>query len=394
MNKINIFVSSTCYDLAQIRTDLKQFIINLGHTPILSEEHDFPINPSKSNTENCINAVKEKADIFILIIGNRYGCTSDNGKSITNTEFLTAKTKGIPIYTFTLKSMLNILPIWDKNKDADYSSFVDSPLVFSFIQDVRSNSGIWNFGFEHAQDIMDILKVQLSYLFNESLSLKRKLNALGHNDLLTKISNKAIQILLEKKDYYEIRFFFQCLYDEILKFKDLRNNYNYSIILTTSNHKIERYSEYLSWGSLKYEQISRIIEAFNTVFKKMYPFYYADEGIESDLEGLYYAARTYGRLYSSLLEWSIDALSLVVKEEYSNSKILLAKLSEEIIQQIEKFPCDSLKLLDDIDDRFRKGEHIEDVQIILTLTINSEISEQYKKELDRLLDLVKDGIID
>ena len=75
MRKVNIFISSTCYDLSQIRADLKESIINMGHNPILSEEHDFPINPNLSNVENCINAVKTEADIFVLIIGNRYGCT-------------------------------------------------------------------------------------------------------------------------------------------------------------------------------------------------------------------------------------------------------------------------------------------------------------------------------
>lgn len=100
MAKVNIFVSSTCYDLSQIRNDIKQCIIDLGHTPILSEQKDFPIDPQLSSTENCINAVKNEADIFVLIIGNKYGSVLKSGQSITNTEFLTAVNKGIPIYTF------------------------------------------------------------------------------------------------------------------------------------------------------------------------------------------------------------------------------------------------------------------------------------------------------
>ncbi len=56
MKKVNIFISSTCYDLSQIRSDLKDFITEIGHNPILSEEHDFPINPNLSNAENCILA--------------------------------------------------------------------------------------------------------------------------------------------------------------------------------------------------------------------------------------------------------------------------------------------------------------------------------------------------
>ena len=56
---LNIFVSSTCYDLSQIRKDLRDFITGLGHNPILSEQNDFPIDPQIDNWENCINAVKD-----------------------------------------------------------------------------------------------------------------------------------------------------------------------------------------------------------------------------------------------------------------------------------------------------------------------------------------------
>ena len=160
MARVNIFVSSTCYDLSQIRNDIKQCIIDLGHTPILSEMKDFPIDPQLSNTENCINAVKNVADIFVLIIGNKYGSVLESGQSITNTEFLTAVNKGIPIYTFALKQMTVLLPMWERNPDADFSYIVDNNKVFEFLADIRKKRGLWNFEFEKAQDITNILKVQ------------------------------------------------------------------------------------------------------------------------------------------------------------------------------------------------------------------------------------------
>ena len=94
MAQVNIFVSSTCYDLSQIRHDIKQCILDFGHNPILSEMKNFPIDPNLTSSENCINTVKSEADIFILIIGDHYGSVLESGKSITNTEFLTAVNKG------------------------------------------------------------------------------------------------------------------------------------------------------------------------------------------------------------------------------------------------------------------------------------------------------------
>ena len=206
MAKVNIFISSTCYDLSQIRTDLKDFIVNLGHIPILSEDHDFPINPNLSNSENCINVVNNYADIFVLIIGSRYGYTLSSGKSITNTEFLTALKKGIPIYTFTKKEMINIYPIWEKNPQIDLSHIVDTNNIFNFIKDVRSKSGLWNFPFENAQDIKNILTSQLSILFNESLKLRGRINKLGKDILYPSLSSKSLNLILEKEDNYEWKF--------------------------------------------------------------------------------------------------------------------------------------------------------------------------------------------
>ena len=41
--------------------------------------------------------------------------------------------------------------------------------------------------------------------------------------------------------------------------------------MTASSNKIDNYGEYLSWTTMKFEQLSHIIDALNTVFNKMFP---------------------------------------------------------------------------------------------------------------------------
>lgn len=80
---------------------------------------------------NCLRAVEERANILVLVVGGRYGYVTDHGeKSVTNLEYLRAKVKGIPIFVFIDQSVLNILPVWEKNKTADFSGIVDSPKIF------------------------------------------------------------------------------------------------------------------------------------------------------------------------------------------------------------------------------------------------------------------------
>ena len=38
MAGVKIFISSTCYDLSQVRQDLRDFISGLGHNPMMSEQ--------------------------------------------------------------------------------------------------------------------------------------------------------------------------------------------------------------------------------------------------------------------------------------------------------------------------------------------------------------------
>ena len=57
-HKPAVFVSSTCYDLKQIREDMKEFIENnYGFDAMLSEFDSFPIDPCKGTFENCLDNV-------------------------------------------------------------------------------------------------------------------------------------------------------------------------------------------------------------------------------------------------------------------------------------------------------------------------------------------------
>lgn len=99
--KSTVFISSTCYDLRSVRNRLKNMIEEeIGMEAKLSEHANFPVDSSIGTVENCLKVVEKNADIFVLIIGSRYGYITDKGKSVTNLEYLRAKEMNIPIYIF------------------------------------------------------------------------------------------------------------------------------------------------------------------------------------------------------------------------------------------------------------------------------------------------------
>ena len=188
MSKTNIFVSSTCFDLKQIRRDLEYFITDLGHNPVLSDSKDIGIPAGLDNLDTCKWLVTN-SDIFVLIIGGRIGSIDlDSGKSITNIEYDLAYELDIPIYTFVdnevwnkrdtyynLKQLLDIEQITEKDLKTALGPKIENPRVFEFIDRV-SNAGRdqWIFPFNEAKDITRALRNNLSTLLKQCLLDNRK----------------------------------------------------------------------------------------------------------------------------------------------------------------------------------------------------------------------------
>lgn len=104
-----IFVSSTCYDLQEIRLNLKNYITEFGCDSILSEFGDIFYDPAAHVQDACVDAIKQ-SDLFILIIGDSYGSTyygnqisHDVPDSITLQEFKKALSLKIPKMIFINK---------------------------------------------------------------------------------------------------------------------------------------------------------------------------------------------------------------------------------------------------------------------------------------------------
>ena len=112
MAKPRIFVSSTYYDLKHIRASLSLFIDSLGYESILFEKGQIAFVSDDPLDISCYREA-ESADIFVLIIGGRYGSETSEVQikdktqytdynSITKKEYETASNNHIPIYIFSV----------------------------------------------------------------------------------------------------------------------------------------------------------------------------------------------------------------------------------------------------------------------------------------------------
>lgn len=86
-----VFISSTIYDFADLRSCARYFLEELGYRVQLSESSDFdkPLEPNSYDA--CFDAIR-RADVFLLLVGARRGGWYDhsNRVSITQAEYRVA----------------------------------------------------------------------------------------------------------------------------------------------------------------------------------------------------------------------------------------------------------------------------------------------------------------
>ncbi|MDK8189210.1 DUF4062 domain-containing protein [Paenibacillus sp. UMB7766-LJ446] len=208
MANLKVFISSTCYDLNVVRSQLRNFVNNFGYDPVMSDYADVLYDPRVHTHTSCVQEVTN-CDVLILIMGSRFGGKAipkaaevvnleylkDKSKSnkilddsanlsITQLEVIRAIESGIPIFTFVENKVMHDHLVYEKNKDKefieslDFPSFADKPetakYVFEFINFLRhriENNSIVSFN--KMEDIESYLRKQWSGLLQRLLYEQR-----------------------------------------------------------------------------------------------------------------------------------------------------------------------------------------------------------------------------
>lgn len=167
----NVFISSTIADLHHLRDAIRDVIIEIGYTPIMSDHGDIGYLPTNSAEESCYIALQD-CQLAIFIIGKRYGSIGSGGKSVTHNEFQIAQKKHIPVVFLIDQEVLNIQKIYDANSDNHLSiPGMDSPSqTFGLIKEFSASNV--NNGYQSYTDVNSArshLKNQLAHYVGNML---------------------------------------------------------------------------------------------------------------------------------------------------------------------------------------------------------------------------------
>lgn len=169
----------------------------MGYEPVLSDEGDVYYNPVSHTHNSCLDEVSN-CQMFVLIIGGRYGGTHINSsESITNEEYRIAVNNNIPVFTLVdsaVSSDHHLYQINGKNSEIDRDKVnypaSDNVKIFHFINEVRKNT-INNaiHPFRNFSDIEAYLKKQWAgMLFDFILKSRNEKQSELTNKLLTDLS--------------------------------------------------------------------------------------------------------------------------------------------------------------------------------------------------------------
>ncbi len=169
----NVFISSTIQDISHLRDSVRDVIIEIGYTPIMSEYGDIGYLSESSAEESCYLALKD-CQLAVFIIGKRHGSISKNGLSITHNEFRTTRERKLPIIFLVNDEVQSFKRVYDINENNGSMTFpgMDHPAkLFQLIQeftDSESNNGFVTYN--NVQSAKQNLKKQIAHIVGELLT--------------------------------------------------------------------------------------------------------------------------------------------------------------------------------------------------------------------------------
>jgi Domain of unknown function (DUF4062) len=173
-----IFISSTFFDLRQIREDLERFIKGLGYEPVRFESGQVPYSKDERLESSAYREI-DLCDIFLTIVGSRFGSESKENQdySITQSEVRRALERGIPVYIFVDSNVLSEYSTYQLNKASKHIKyrFVDDMRIYEFLESLYAlprNNPIAPF--QTAPDITNYLLDQWAGLFQRFLQQKQR----------------------------------------------------------------------------------------------------------------------------------------------------------------------------------------------------------------------------
>ena len=186
---MRVFISSTVYDLIDIRAEVAEQLRIMGIDPVLSDDKlsDFNVQHDVNSIETCLINV-DSCDEFILILDQRYGPTLKKygygDFSATHLEYQRATKKNIPVRVYVRDRLLADFSFWKSNGRND-------SLKLPWVS--HKDIGLLKLLDAHSPLESDSTKSNWIFTFTNSVDLKKAINKHFESRILPQRLIEAIQ---------------------------------------------------------------------------------------------------------------------------------------------------------------------------------------------------------
>src|SRR5262245_46593008 len=162
---LQVFVSSTCYNLRDLRAAIRAWLKQLGLTPLMSDEGGFPHIDGMPPYATCLRALEE-CPLVIVVIDRRYGMSFQDwgpypqfkGCSSTHAELRHELDSGKRVLVYVHVVVCNFYEAWRKNRQAFETVFPQDfdKATLHILHELKQRDPVpW---MEHFSDVTELLQ--------------------------------------------------------------------------------------------------------------------------------------------------------------------------------------------------------------------------------------------
>jgi hypothetical protein len=204
---MRVFVSSTVYDLIDVRAEISALLNLMGISPVLSDDKlsDFHVQQSANSIETCLVNVAASDEVIVILdkrYGPRLGDYGFENISATHLEYQHAVKEKNPIHMYVRDRLEADFGIWKRNKrkDSVELTWVKKPDygLFDVLDEhsrlsAKAKQSNWYRTFTSTVD----LKASLRKYFDKRVLPERVIDAISRNafplfDLKVQATNSVV----------------------------------------------------------------------------------------------------------------------------------------------------------------------------------------------------------
>jgi hypothetical protein len=199
---------------------------------------------------------------------------------------------------------------------------------------------------------------------------------------LESLGPKALKIATEKPRGWEYLLFFQAWIDEVARRSDHIRAYRlaeYGSHTRLDSAVVIPVSNFADWSEGKMRELQQLIGSANVLFNTSIQEAVGKPGEPGNAEAIVDVAHELGRVLDGMLRWAKEVRFAILAEPFERMGSHLALFVNDVIDQFERFPAESLRKCEEALAGPPTGNA---VPLNLTMTFRLANEEGYQKELE------------